>query len=101
MGIFFEFIDDGVVRDVCVDGWINSKICPGFCTPSLCEGWVGFSDDRLLSVRELSDCYHVTLPTSFGYVSNRGAYRKTGPYHTMLVLDKTGLSQFLYNYIII
>lgn len=96
---FFEFTDDGVSRTVCVDGWINANICPGFCNPSICYGWTGLSDDKYLSVREFADCYHVTLPTCFGYISTRGAYRKTGPYHTMLVLDKSGLNQYLYNYL--
>lgn len=96
---FFEFTDSGVSRTVCVDGWINSKICPSFCQPVLVEGWKALPDDRLLDVVPSMFSYTILCPTSFGYISSRGAYRNTGAFHMNLVLDCVGLSQYLYNYV--
>lgn len=98
---FFEFTNDGVSRVVCVDAWINPKTCPEFCKPVFCKGWEPLRDDRLLTVDDFPTHFSVSCPTCFGYISNRAAFRKVGPYHTSLLLDKAGLSQFLYNYIIL
>lgn len=98
---FFEFSDDGVSRVVCVDGWINPNICPGFCKPILVDTWESLRDSHVLDVLTSSDTYTVVCPTCFGYISSRGSYRKAGPYHANLVLDKIGLHQFLYNYTIL
>lgn len=98
---FFVFNDGDVSREVCVDGWINSSVCPSFCHPSLQVGWEPLSTTGSLCLLESSKSYTVVCPTCFGFVSLKGAFRKVGSFHTNLLLDKSGLRQYLYNYIII
>lgn len=98
---FFEFNNDGVVRSVCVDGWINSVICPDFCNAALRDGWEPCPDSKVLRVNEVSGYYEIVLPTCFGFISRRGVYRKAGAFHMSMSLEKSGLSQYLYNYTIL